>query len=463
MEFNAYSILLDFSIISGFLFLAQILRSKVKFFQDFYIPSSLIAGFLALFSGNQFLGIINFSNQASSYAYLLVCVLFSGIFLGKSEKVDLKNEVKKVGNTFLINMSAEIMCFGVACLLGGTLMMVLFPNVFSEIALLLPAGFMGGHGYAAAIGGTLNTMLGRDDAVIIGQTFATLGLLTGIFGGIICINYATKKRATRMIQTIDSLPIECKTGMVPEGKRVSMGDETVHPMAMDPLAWHVALILFTTGIGYWIYNFYKQYLPNIEIPLMSLTMLIGVVLQQGLNKTGYGTYVDKKTVDRIGSCVTDYLVAFGVATIKMSVVFEFIGPIVVLCIIGVLWPVVLVFYVGRKLFMNFWFERSIFVFGYITGVVAIGITLLRIVDPEMKTGTLEDFGTAYTLQSVIELFLVTMIPVVVVNTGLIIPGVVLTIIGVGMLLLSKWIYGSYSLKTPMSELRPGEEALMDKF
>ena len=50
---------------------------------------------------------------------------------------------------------------------------------------------------------------------------------------------------------------------------------------------------------------------------------------------------------------------------------------------------VLVFVVGQKLFRNFWFERSIFVFGWTTGVVAIGVTLLRIVDPEGKERHIE--------------------------------------------------------------------------
>ena len=64
-----------------------------------------------------------------------------------------------------------------------------------------------------------------------------------------------------------------------------------------------------------------------------------------------------------------------------------IGPILLLCVLGIITPFVFVFFVGRKLFHNFWFERSIFIFGWITGVVAIGVTLLRIVDPEGKSGT----------------------------------------------------------------------------
>lgn len=193
---------------------------------------------------------------------------------------------------------------------------------------------------------------------------------------------------------------------------------------------------------------------------MCVAMLVGVVIQGILNKIGYGSYVDKRVIDRIGSGVTDYLVAFGVATIQVSVVLDFIGPILVLCIIGTAWPVILVFYVARKLFRNFWFERSIFIFGYITGVVAVGVTLLRIVDPEMKSGTLDDFGTAYTLQSIIELFLITMVPVFCVSIGVIPIGAVLTTIALGMLLLCKIKYGSYSL--PMDALRPGEAEIIGR-
>ena len=91
--------------------------------------------------------------------------------------------------------------------------------------------------------------------------------------------------------------------------------------------------------------------------------------------------------------VTDYLVGFGVASISITVVMEFVGPILLLCVLGTLTSLTLVFFVGRKLFHNFWFERSIFVFGWTTGVVAIGVTLLRIVDPEAKSGTLNDYGT----------------------------------------------------------------------
>ena len=75
----------------------------------------------------------------------------------------------------------------------------MFPNVFTEIALLMPSGFCGGHGYASTIGTALNNSLGREDGVVLGQTFATVGLLVGLFVGIACINYATRHGGTTVM------------------------------------------------------------------------------------------------------------------------------------------------------------------------------------------------------------------------------------------------------------------------
>lgn len=453
--FTSYDLLVDFCLMSFLLFLAKILRSKVRWFQNHYIPSSLIAGAIGLIFGPQLLKITPWSSEAGNYPYLMTCILFAGIFLGKKENINIKYIFNKVGDTFFVNTASEILCFGFALLLGGIIIIIFFPNVFPEICLLLPSGFAGGHGYAAAIGGALNELLGRTDAVYIGQTFATLGLLVGLLGGLICINYAASKEATRFVKNASLLPVECRTGLIPPEKRKPLGITTINNMSMDSLTWHICLVLFATGLGYGLQQILLIIFPHLDFPLMCLTMLSGMFLQMFLKKTNYADYVDKNTIDRISGSLTDYLVAFGVATIKLSVVFEFWQPILILCLLGIVWPVIIVFFVGNKLFHNFWFERSIFIFGYLTGVVAVGITLLRSVDPDMKSETLNDFGCAYTLQSIIEVFLIAIIPSVVVSFGTITPGAILTIIGIVLLLICAKLYGIYNM--PMNQLRDGEK------
>jgi ESS family glutamate:Na+ symporter len=52
-----------------------------------------------------------------------------------------------------------------------------------------------------------------------------------------------------------------------------------------------------------------------------------------------------------------------------------------------------------------------YTFGWSTGVTAIGITLLRIVDPEFKTKTLDDFAIAYIPMSFVEMSVVALAPI----------------------------------------------------
>ena len=458
MDYTHMSFLYDFAFMSLLLIIAQFLRSNIKFLQMFYIPASVLAGIFGLLLGPQFLNIIPWSGRIGSYAYMLVCVLFGGLFLGKKSGAGAKKTFKQVGDSFCVNMGAEFFCFGIAMLIGGALVMLLFPEVFIEISLLMPSGYLGGHGYASTIGTALNNLLGREDGVVIGQTFATIGLLTGLFGGIACINYATRKGATRLVDKAESLPEDCRTGIVPPGKRASMGEETINPMSMDPLAWHLALTLIATLAGYLFYDWYKQDLPSIELPVMCLTMIFGVIIQTILNHTPFRDSVDEHVEGRIGSMVTDYLVGFGVASISITVVMEFAAPILLLCLLGTLTSLVLVFVVGRKLFHNFWFERSIFVFGWTTGVVAIGVTLLRIVDPEAKSGTLSDYGYAYTLQSVVEVFIIALTPILAVSMGCIATGLIETAIALALFLVSAVLFGIR--KEKMNELRPGEAEVL---
>lgn len=457
MDYTPYSFLIDFAFMSLLLVVAQFLRSKIKFLQMFYIPSSVLAGIFGLIFGPQVLKVIPWSSKIGSYAYLLVCVLFAGLLIGKTEKVSVKKIFRNVGDTFCMNMGTEFICFGSALLIGGLLIKFMFPDVFNEIAMLLPAGYCGGHGYASTIGTALNNLLGREDCVQIGQTFATLGLLTGLFVGIICINYATRHGATRLIKEAKSLPEECRTGIIAPENQKSMGNATINPMAMDPLAWHLALTLVATLMGYEFYYWYKKFLPNIELPMMCLTMISGVLLQFVLNHSPFKYSVDKNVENRIGSMVSDYLVAFGVASISITVVKVFFVPIVILCVLGTVWPLIMVFFCGKKLFHNYWFERSIFIFGWCTGVVAIGVTLLRIVDPEMKSKTLDDYGTAYTLISIIEVFIVALTPQLAVSLGCPIVGAFELTIGIALFGVCALCYGIH--KGKMNELREGEVEL----
>src|SRR5699024_5808993 len=67
-------------------------------------------------------------------------------------------------------------------------------------------------------------------------------------------------------------------------------------------------------------------------------------------------------------------------------------------------------WVAPRLMQDGWFERSIFVWGWAIGAVSTGIALLRVVDPALKSGTLEDFGVAYLPVIPVEITEVAFVP-----------------------------------------------------
>lgn len=433
------SVLYDFAIMSGLLLVGALIRSKVKFIQNLYIPASLIAGFLGLFLGKQFLNVLPFSDSISEYPGILIALVFGSLFLGTRKKTSFKKMFSNIGDIFLVNGADETFQFGLFTLLGVTVLPLLFPGINEAFGLMLPSGFAGGHGTAAAVGSALLDGSGWKDAVSIGQTFATIGLLLGLIGGVAIINYAARHGHTAVITEASKLPEEMLTGLVPRGRQGSLGAATTNSMSIDALCWHLVLVLTSVGGAYLLNTGLKVVLPQISFPVYALALIVSIALQFVLSKLGYAPYIDKQVITHTGSAASDYLVGFGVASISVTVVAQWWVPIVLLSVVGYAF-VLLFLWLCSKLFRSYWFERSIFIYGQMTGVIATGVILLRLTDPEFKTGVLEDMGLAWVFLNIMDMIYVSFAPAFVMSGQGALFGGVLVVISVVALVLARRIY-----------------------
>ncbi len=242
MEFTPLTLLYDFCIISALLFVAKVLRSKIRLLQNLYIPASLLAGLIGMFGGKYFLNIIPFSSDISSYSSILIALLFATLFLGRREKSSFKKDDEQCGRLFSFEHGSGGGPVGAGP--SGRLWnpAVFVPQLNEAFGMMMPSGFVGGHGTAAAVGSVFANN-GWEEATTIGQTFATIGLLCGIFVGIILINIATRKGYTKVIKEMKSLPEEMKSGLVPEKDRTIMGKTPSTPCPSTPLPGICALCL----------------------------------------------------------------------------------------------------------------------------------------------------------------------------------------------------------------------------
>jgi len=326
---TASKLFMDFAVMSIILIVSHLLRYLIKPLQKCYIPTSIIAGFITLFCGYQFLNILPFAvNDSGSpymtgYPAILVVILYATLFLGSKDKKEknFKNVIKNVGDTFFNCFSIQVAQYGVAVIFGLTIIAALFPSLHEGFASMMPAGFIGGHGVATAIGSTYADN-GWENAMTVGYTFATSGLLIGLFGGIIMINVAARRGWTRLIKKPAELPDYMLNSFIPKSERKSIGAETIHSISLETLTWHFALLLAAYAIGSWIINLTGKVWSNIAIPHFATAMIAGFGIQKLLDVLNLGQYVDRKLMSSIGSCAADYLVAFAVGTMNVKVVIE---------------------------------------------------------------------------------------------------------------------------------------------
>lgn len=403
--------LLDFAIASLFIMVGQLIRAKVGLVQKFFVPASMIAGFIALALGNQGLNVLPFSGSIGDYPGALIILIFAAVGMNgfSFSKKEFKSELDRVGSYFSYKVLAQAIQFAFAPLFGVLVISQLFPEINYGFGFLLASGFSGGHGTAAAVGSKM-AELGFTDATDIGMTCATVGILSGIFGGLFFIKIGTKRGWTKYIESFQYISGDLKTGLIrDEDKRGSMGRETVASVVLDPLAWHLALLLVASGAGF-LANGWIKNATGLDLPSYLLAFIIAIVMFLCFQKTGVGHYIDNTVISRISGTATDYLVFFGIASIKISVIVEYAVPLLMLLLFGMVLVVLTLMYFGPAMNKGSWFERSLFVWGYSTGVFAIGFILLRIVDPENKSKTLNNTALTGPLTTPFEMFAWSMAP-----------------------------------------------------
>lgn len=414
MDFSPWVLFTDIGLIAVLLLVGTIIRAKVKIVQQMFLPASIIAGILALALGPNGVGWLPFSDQIGTYPGILIAVIFGTLPL-LSPRIDWKAIKTRVGSMWAYSQLAMVLMWG-----GGLLFAVLFLNPFWDelhdgFGLLLAAGFVGGHGTAAAIGDTF-AQNGWEEARSLAMTSATVGIISAILIGILFIKRGSSKGHTSFLASFDELPNELRTGLIPPESRVKSETDTVSSISIDPYVFHFSIVAIIALGGYYLSQLGEYLMPSVAIPAFSLAFLVGLLVKKIMNSTNTDKYMSTAVVDRISGSATDILVAFGIGSISISVVLDYAVPLILLFIFGLFYAFMFFSIISKRFFEEYWFEKGIFTWGWTTGTVAMGMALLRIVDPKSESKTLDDYGLAYIPIAPVEILLVTFAPIFVLNS-----------------------------------------------
>lgn len=427
---TAWSVFIDLGFISLLLLIGTVLRAKIKILQHLFLPASLIAGLLGLALGPKGLAVIPFSENLSTYAGILIAVVFASLPF-TSRVTAFKDVAKNVGNMWAVAQSVTILQWALGLIFALSVLNWVFGPLPSGFGLMLAAGFVGGHGTAAAIASGFGDQW--EGAASLGMTAATVGIVTAIVGGIIIVKWETKRGNTAFLRSFNDLPRELRTGIIAPQNRQSVGSSPVSTMSIDPLIYHAGLLIAIATAGHFIATWAGSVLPGVTLPVFSVAFVIGYAVLLVLRRLKADRHFDKALFERTSGSSTDLLVAFGIASINPAVVVDYAVPLALLLLFGIGTLLVMYRFLAPGFFREHRVEQSIFTWGWSTGTVAMGIALLRIVDPDLKSRTLDYYGLAYVPVGFVDILIVALAPVLVMS-GLAWP-MALVALGIGVAIL----------------------------
>ena len=419
--FTPWTLFVDIGIISLLLLVGKLMRVKIKWVQKLFIPPSLLAGFIGLACGPHGFDILPLSSQTGTYAGILIAFIFGALPL-TSQKT--KGDNKEIGKMWVYSQTGMLLQWAFGGLLGLLILNHIWP-LNPAFGITMPSGFCGGHGTAAAIGQAFG-QLGHDEILTLAMTAATFGIVASVILGLIFVKWGAKNKHTTYLADYKDLPSELRTGLLPPEKRESIGESTCSSISIDSLTFNLAIICAIALGGYGISKLAAHFMPGFELPVFSCAFVFGILFKKLLDKTRASESICPQTVGHISGAMTDYLVAFGIASIKLSVVLEYIVPLAILLLSGLAVTLIYVFFMAKKLMKECWFEKALFTWGWFTGTMAMGIALLRVVDPKMKSRCMDSYALAYLFIAPVEISLITFAPVAFVNGyGLLFAGICL--------------------------------------
>jgi glutamate:Na+ symporter, ESS family len=398
---------------------SETLREQTGFLRRIFLPGSIVAGFVALALGPQVLGSVaraagGDGAPLSDGAFpafvldswraipgLLINVVFAALFLGKPIP-GIRDIWLRAGPQVVFGQTLAWGQYVVGLLLA-LLVLTPFFGMHPVAGALIEIGFEGGHGTAAGMAAAFEQAgfpQGRDLALAL----ATVGIVAGVLLGTVMVNWAIRRGRSSIAQAGEVHPAsltiaEQQVEITRVDERELESQKRMQVSPTDPLTWHLGIVGLAIAIGWVI----LEGLRWIEVatwggdlftfvPLFPLAMIGGVIIQLVFDRTGWSRYVSQPFMERISGSALDFVIVAALATLSLQAIGANLAPFLLLAVAGIAWGVVALLVIAPRVMPFNWFERGIGDFGQSMGVTVTGLLLMRMADPDNRSGALESFG-----------------------------------------------------------------------
>ncbi|WP_165831739.1 sodium/glutamate symporter [Brachybacterium endophyticum] len=389
------------SLIGAFCLIGMALRRWIPSLRRNMVPAFVLAGFLGAIAMN-----VGLSGLVDGVDHSLFTTLTSELFTlsfisigltpppatdaedqGRARKVLLKG-AWTMGLTWTF-------VFAVQALIGvGTVAATgRFGGMDAVYGFMVPFAFAQGPGQAVTFA-TIFEQQGWGHAVDVGLAFAAAGFAAAFLVGVPLAKWGMGRGLARHSMGISDSVAKGYFRRDEEGD--SIGSETTFSGNIDTLTFHLALM----GVSYvlahglaWVLAFIPGFVGETMSGMMFMNgLLAAYVVRWSLGRLGLAHLTDRQLQAKITGFATDYVVVASFMAVQAAVVAAWLVPILVTCVIATVVTVVLAFVLGQRYGSDHDFERTMGMYGTLTGTTPTGLALVRILDPRMRTTTMAEMG-----------------------------------------------------------------------
>ena len=395
-DYNVWSWILLFSVVLGSLLLANVLKKGIPLLRESLIPTSVLGGLLLLILASVYKAItgevffdtkIFNGNGMNNLEIITYHTLALGFIASSFKATNAKLTKKRTGEIFNTGVTTvstyllqAVIGFGITLIAAA-----IIKGFFSASGVLLPFGYGQGTGQALNYGTIYETEHGFVGGKSFGLTIAALGFLSASIGGVFHLNIIKHRgrlvRSTRTDGSTHSEPIE-------SASEIPMQE------SIDKMTVQMALILVAYAIVYLVMTLLGNLLPGMRSVIYGFNFLLGVIsatlIKLGMNFLRRKKIIKKKYTNnflmtRASNFFFDIMVVTGIAAIRLDILENYWGIILILGIVGAVITFIYNRIVAKTLFGDYAEEQFLMMYGMLTGTASTGIILLREIDGEFKT------------------------------------------------------------------------------
>ena len=395
-DFTAWGWILLFGVLLGSLLAGNILKKGIPLLQKSLIPTSVLGGTILLivaavykaFTGVVMFDTAIFNGRGTEHLELITYHALALGFIASAFKTTgsklTKQRSNEIFNTGITTVSTYLLQAVVG--MGVTMLSALIvKDFFSAAGALLPFGYGQGTGQALNYGTIYEKDFGFVGGKSFGLTVAAMGFLSAALGGVFHLNIMKKRgKLTVSNRTDGSLHTD------------ELYSENEIPMqeSIDKLTVQIALIVAAYIAAYLIMFGLGKLLPGMRSVIYGFNFLLGVLtatlIKVTLNFLRKKKIVKKKypnnfLMTRVSNLCFDIMVVAGVAAIRLDILQNYWGIILILCIAGAVTTYFYNYIVAKVLFHDYAQEQFLTMYGMLTGTASTGIILLREIDRDFKT------------------------------------------------------------------------------